>query len=235
VISSTIAILAFTISFFKNEIAFEEYVTYMSFVIGLLATFQKVLDLSGTSSKHKISYHNYEDIMTRIVMELVKPRDKRTDPGTFMNEILTEINMSNKNAPHVYVWVIKSFYKKHQHLKLSKPPTMEQLETLPIAINTPEPSEQAEKPEELTVSEHVTVDIVDTVVPEDQESPSELKSLKKTQTPTEKRKAMRIRRMSRKCTISDEFRDKVAFQKNSTPSAYEYEMNRFKHSEEDSD
>ena len=153
VLSGLIAIMSFSIGFFENEYIFSQSVKYISFSVGLIALMQRLVGFSGAHSRHKATSVSYDDVVNRVSTELAKPRDERDNVTVFIREITNEMNNANKNAPHVYWWVIKSFYKKFEHLNIAKPATVEQLaiiivndknknndEKLPSGAKTPMPT-----------------------------------------------------------------------------------------------
>lgn len=132
VFSGVMTVLSFTAGFFETEGILGDNIKYLSFSVGVLALLQRLFDFSGKGSHHKSTGVNYRDVVTKVTSELAKPREDREDVGTFSKEITNEMTLTNNNAPHVYNWVLRSFYKKYKNTNFAKPATIDQMNAIVI-------------------------------------------------------------------------------------------------------
>jgi len=140
IFTTIISIGIFCIGFFKNEKFMEDGIVYLSFILGILKLFQAFFNFRGQSSAYETTRKSYEDIVDYITEELAESRkNRKIDPDTFIKQIVKDINGVNKNAPHIYDFIINKFYKKYKNLRTAKPLTVNQIEI--IINNSEEPPE----------------------------------------------------------------------------------------------
>lgn len=135
-LSGIITISVFCIGFFKENKIMNEMIVYIAFIVGILKIFQASFNLRGKASVYQTTRKSYEDIVDYITETLAESRrNRKIDPDQFMKQLVKDINGVNKNAPAIYDFITKKFYKKYKNLRTAKPLTINQIE---IIINNSE-------------------------------------------------------------------------------------------------